>query len=32
MNKNATVINKESIENWRDKKFGMFIHYGLYSV
>ena len=32
MNKNATVINRESIENWRDQKFGMFIHYGLYSV
>ena len=32
MNKNATTTNKESIENWRDKKFGMFVHYGLYSV
>ena len=32
MNKNATTTNKESIEFWRDQKFGMFIHYGLYSL
>lgn len=31
MNKNAPIINKESIDNWRDKKFGMFVHWGLYS-
>ncbi|MBQ9914588.1 MAG: alpha-L-fucosidase, partial [Clostridia bacterium] len=31
MNENAIEINRESIEHWRDQKFGMFIHWGLYS-
>ena len=31
MNKKAPIINKKSIDAWRDKKFGMFIHWGLYS-
>ncbi|MBE7036614.1 MAG: glycoside hydrolase family 29 [Ruminococcaceae bacterium] len=32
MNENAIEINRESIEHWRDQKFGMFIHWGLYSL
>lgn len=32
MNEKAIEINKESIEHWRDQKFGMFIHWGLFSV
>ena len=32
MNEKAVEINKESIEHWRDQKFGMFIHWGLFSV
>lgn len=32
MNEKAIEINRESIEHWRDQKFGMFIHWGLFSV
>ena len=32
MNEKAIEINKESIEHWRDQKFGMFIHWGLFAL
>ena len=32
MNDNQIKTNNESIESWRDLKFGMFIHWGLYSM
>ena len=32
MNEKAIEINRESIEHWRDQKFGMFIHWGLFAL
>ena len=32
MNEKAIEINRESIEHWRDQKFGMFIHWGLFTL
>lgn len=32
MNEKQLIENKNSIETWRDLKFGMFIHWGLYSM
>lgn len=32
MNDNQMKTNNKSIESWRDLKFGMFIHWGLYSM